>query len=77
MDLQTHGVHARTPGFVVPRLQRLLPQGSAASQNLGVPYSRLINALSTKNIILDRKILSDLAINDTSTFEKIVKTASK
>jgi ribosomal protein L20 len=25
--------------------------------------------------LLDRKILSDLAINDASTFEKIVKTA--
>ena len=35
----------------------------------------LINGLSKSNILLDRKILSDLAINDASTFEKIVKTA--
>ena len=33
--------------------------------------------LSTNNIILDRKILSDLAISDAPTFEKIAKTALK
>ena len=50
---------------------------NSASRALGVPYSVLINGLSRSNILLDRKILSDLAINDTSTFEKIVKTAIK
>ena len=48
---------------------------NAGSRELGVPYSKLINSLSQKNIILDRKILSDLSVNDASTFEKIVKTA--
>jgi large subunit ribosomal protein L20 len=48
---------------------------NAGSRALGVSYSVLINGLSKSNILLDRKILSDLAINDTSTFEKIVKTA--
>ena len=48
---------------------------NAGSRVLGVPYSVLINGLSQSNILLDRKILSDLAINDASTFEKIVKTA--
>ena len=48
---------------------------SAGSRALGVPYSVLINGLSKSNILIDRKILSDLAINDASTFEKIVKTA--
>ena len=48
---------------------------NAGSRDLGVSYSRLINSLSEKNIILDRKILSDLAISDNSTFEKVVKTA--
>ena len=47
---------------------------NAGSRGLGVSYSVLINGLSKKNILLDRKTLSDLAINDTSTFEKIVKT---
>jgi len=48
---------------------------NAGSRALGVPYSVLVNGLSKSNILLDRKILSDLAINDASTFEKIVKTA--
>ena len=48
---------------------------NAASRNQGVSYSVLINRLSKSNIILDRKILSELATNDTSTFEKIVKLA--
>ena len=48
---------------------------NAASRALGVSYSVLINGLSKSNILLDRKILSDLAINDASTFEKIVKSA--
>ena len=48
---------------------------NAGSRALGVSYSVLLNGLSKSNILLDRKILSDLAINDASTFEKIVKTA--
>ena len=48
---------------------------NAGSRSLGVSYSVFINALSKSNILLDRKILSDLAVNDTSTFKKIVKTA--
>ena len=48
---------------------------NAGSRALGVTYSVLINGLSRNNILLDRKILSDLSVNDASTFEKIVKTA--
>ena len=48
---------------------------NAGSRALGISYSVLINGLSKSNILLDRKILSDIAINDASTFEKIVKTA--
>ena len=48
---------------------------NAGSREVGVSYSRLISALSQKNIILDRKILSDLAISDNPTFKKVVETA--
>ena len=48
---------------------------NAGSRALGISYSVLMNELSKSNILLDRKILSDIAINDASTFEKIVKTA--
>ena len=50
---------------------------NASARNLGVSYSKLIACLSKKEIIIDRKILSDLAINDSSTFEKIVQIALK
>ena len=41
----------------------------------GISYSIFINSLNKKEIILDRKILSEIAISDNSTFEKVVKTA--
>ena len=50
---------------------------NSASRELGISYSKLANGLSKNNIIIDRKILSDLAISDNSTFEEIVKTAIK
>ena len=46
---------------------------NAASRDIGVPYSKLINSLSSKNIVINRKILSDIAINDNHTFKKIVE----
>jgi large subunit ribosomal protein L20 len=49
---------------------------NAASRSFNVPYSRLINGLATKDILIDRKILSDIAINDSSTFEIILKKAT-
>ena len=48
---------------------------NSAARELDTSYSKLINGLDKNNIVIDRKILSDLAINDASTFEKIVKTA--
>ena len=50
---------------------------NAASRALDVSYSKLINGMTTNNIIIDRKILSDIAIHDPSTFEKIVQSANK
>lgn len=50
---------------------------NAASRSLDVSYSKLINGMTSKNIIIDRKTLSDIAINDSSTFEKIVHLALK
>ena len=48
---------------------------NAQSKLLDVSYSKLMNSLSKKNIILNRKILSDIAVNDQSTFKKVVNTA--
>ena len=49
---------------------------NAGARELGVSYSVLIKSLIKKDITLDRKILSDIAITDSATFEKIVKTAT-
>lgn len=49
--------------------------GAAAEQN-GTSYSRLIHALSKAKILIDRKILSDIAITDPATFTAVVKKAS-
>ena len=48
---------------------------NAGAKELGIPYSRLINSLTQKNIKLNRKILSEIAISDNSTFKKVVETA--
>ena len=50
---------------------------NAASRSLGVSYSKLMNRMTSKNIIIDRKILADIAIHDSSTFKKIVHLALK
>ncbi len=48
---------------------------NAGSRAIGVSYSKLIKSLNDKNILIDRKILSDIAISDNTTFKKIVETA--
>ena len=48
---------------------------NSGTREMEVSYSTFINSLDRKNIILNRKILSDLAINDNQAFKKIVKTA--
>lgn len=45
---------------------------SAAVQENGLSYSRFANALKKANILLDRKILSEIAIDDPQTFTRIV-----
>ena len=54
-----------------------LPRINAGARELGVTYSNLIAGLTKKEILIDRKILSDLAINDQATFKKVVETAVK
>ena len=49
---------------------------NAEARNLGFSYSRLTDSLNKKNILLNRKILSDLAITDKTTFKTIVEVAT-
>tara|TARA_X000000950_G_scaffold286534_1_gene395717 strand:- start:7835 stop:8182 length:348 start_codon:yes stop_codon:yes gene_type:complete len=48
---------------------------NAAAKLNDISYSKLINCLNSKNIKLDRKILSDISITDNPTFKKIVQVA--
>lgn len=45
---------------------------NAASKQLDVSYSKLINSMSKKDILINRKILSEIAVEDPSTFKKVV-----
>ena len=47
-------------------------QINAAVRELGMSYSKFIDALKKANIELDRKILSDIAHTNPETFKKIV-----
>ena len=47
---------------------------SAGTRAIGVSYSKFINGLTRNNVLLNRKMLSEIAVNDSHTFEKIVKT---
>lgn len=51
-------------------------QVNAALKAEGLSYAKFISALKQKNILLDRKILAELAINDRDTFQQIVTQAA-
>ena len=40
---------------------------NAGSRHLGISYSKLVNSLDRKNIIINRKVLSEIAVSDVST----------
>src|SRR6187399_3308326 len=48
---------------------------NAAVRAQGITYSRFIEGLKALNIILDRKVLSDLAIHEEAAFNQIVEKA--
>lgn len=43
----------------------------------GVSYSRFIKQLKDKNIVLNRKVLSEIAVQDPSTFDRIIKEVTQ
>lgn len=49
-----------------------ITQMGIALSNEGFSYSRFIAQLKAKNILLDRKILAEIAVKDLTTFKKIV-----
>lgn len=50
---------------------------NAAARINGISYSRLIRGLTKANVEINRKMLADLAINDTAAFTKLVDIAKE
>jgi large subunit ribosomal protein L20 len=48
---------------------------NAASRANGLNYSRLIAGLKKADVMLDRRVLADLAVHDKAAFTKVVETA--
>jgi len=48
---------------------------NAQSRVEGLSYSRLINGLSKAGIVLDRRVLADLAVHDKAAFGAVVNQA--
>ena len=48
---------------------------NAAARTTGTTYSRLVNGLKKAGIVIDRKILSDLAVHDLNGFQAVVRAA--
>lgn len=50
---------------------------NAAARLNGTTYSKLIAGLKAANVTLDRKILSELAVNEPKAFEAVVASVKK
>ena len=48
---------------------------NAATRANGMSYSRFINGLMKAGVIVNRKMLADLAVNDAAAFTKLVELA--
>ena len=50
---------------------------NAAARQNGTTYSKLIAGLKKANIVINRKMLSEIAISDPEAFKKVVEIANK
>lgn len=50
---------------------------NAAARMNGLSYSRLINGLKKGGVEVNRKMLADLAVNDTKAFKRLVDVAKE
>lgn len=48
---------------------------NAAVREQGMSYSRFVNACKKANIVVNRKMLADMAVNDKEAFNVLVETA--
>jgi large subunit ribosomal protein L20 len=50
---------------------------NAAARQNGLAYSRFIHGLKQANVVLDRKVLADIAVRDPETFAQLVEVAKE
>ena len=48
---------------------------NAACREVGLTYSRLMNGLKKANVAIDRKMIAEMAVNDTAAFKKLAEIA--
>ena len=49
---------------------------NAAARLHGLTYGKFISGLKTAGVVLDRKVLADIAVRDAATFARIAEVAS-
>jgi len=50
---------------------------NARARTAGMSYSKFINGLDKAGVVINRKLLADIAVNDDIAFEKLVELAAK
>ena len=50
---------------------------NAAARMNGITYSNLINGLKKANVVINRKMLAEMAVSDPEAFKKVVEIAKK
>lgn len=50
---------------------------NAATRQHGLSYSKFVNALGQANVVVNRKILADIAVKDPAAFKKVVDIAKE
>ncbi len=50
---------------------------NAAAKMRGINYSRFINGLIKANVVVDRKMLAEAAVNDPAAFDKLVELSKQ
>ena len=71
-------VHAYRDRKTKKRIYRSLwiTRINAAVREHGMSYSKFINALETKGVVINRKVLANLAVDNPDAFAELVKFAS-
>jgi large subunit ribosomal protein L20 len=71
-------VHAYRDRKTKKRIYRSLwiTRINAAVRMHGMSYSKFINALDTKGVVINRKVLANLAVDNPDAFAELVKFAS-